>query len=162
MNYASKLLQVKLLDFNPVFGTTSPLLFTWQELGYVSEGHGREGINEEPPAVLCSTEEAWLQHESNPEGGSQCNCSRNSEKSDIAKGSDWDSLASERSESTADALQPANSTEDKECVQLRVVLEANKVQPNMPMYGVPFDLIDNSDTGACTDLVEKLRGKHLT
>ena len=27
-------LQVRLLDFNPVGGTTSPLLFSWEQLGY--------------------------------------------------------------------------------------------------------------------------------
>ena len=27
-------MQVKLLDFSPVGGTTTPLLFSWEELGY--------------------------------------------------------------------------------------------------------------------------------
>lgn len=36
-------LQVRLIDFNPVGGTTAPLLFTWEELGFGQEEGGAAG-----------------------------------------------------------------------------------------------------------------------
>ena len=36
--YVATTLSVKLVGLNPVGGATSPLLFTWQELGYATDG----------------------------------------------------------------------------------------------------------------------------
>eukprot|EP00887_Chlorella_sp_A99_P003503 scaffold7.g3503.t1 len=43
--YVTTTQQVRLVDFNPVGGTTAPLLFTWEELGYTApaEAASREG-----------------------------------------------------------------------------------------------------------------------
>lgn len=73
---------VKLLDFNPVGGTTAPLLFSWEELGYggalpqgeqsepavvgLEEGmgcaeRGEAPAQEAPPAAATTADAAYLQ-----------------------------------------------------------------------------------------------------
>lgn len=213
-------MQVRLLDFNPIGGTTSPLLFTWQELGYAgceqSSQAGKKprapttvsGVLTEPDgAVVASPDDlSYRQHaqvseaasisreieEQNrtQEGGSCCGaeegsreeCKVQSEaKGDLeslltergvrleAGSSSWEQILGSSSESASSVqngeggsrrLEPGNG----EChagLDFRIVLETNRVQPNMPTFGVPFDLVDRSEGGACDELLQKLREVQL-
>jgi hypothetical protein len=53
--YVSSKGTVRLVDLNPVGGTTSPLLFDWAELPYQHRTHGaaQNGVAEEPQ--VCGT-----------------------------------------------------------------------------------------------------------
>jgi hypothetical protein len=55
--YVTTALVVKLLDINPIGGATSPLLFTWEELGYHAEDLEVQGAHA-PPHEAASTDAA--------------------------------------------------------------------------------------------------------
>lgn len=65
---------VKLIDFNPVGGVTSPLLFTWQELGLEGEeghtaaGHGQSLTTGSPTGHIDADDENSDDEESVLEG----------------------------------------------------------------------------------------------
>ena len=82
--------------------------------------------------------------------------------------------AIDQQEANMEALQPPSNRETpaetgkpsqvrgrSEQIELRIVTEVNRVQPNMPTHGVPYDMIDVSETSAYSDLIEKLRQKQL-
>ncbi len=58
-------------------------------------------------------------------------------------------------------LDGTQGVENSAGVEFRVVMEPNRVQPNMPMFGVPYDLVDNSEGGAYSDLLQKLQEQQL-
>lgn len=51
------LLQVRLVDFNPIGGTTSPLLFLWEELPF-SKPQFHATMTQVAVQALCSSETA--------------------------------------------------------------------------------------------------------
>lgn len=165
-------LQVKLLDFNPIYGSTNPLLFSWAELGYAEkrdciEPGGRNGRETEDSHDVGSTKEAGCAKlvseklprvQTPPRADSHVWQSNDAHNSNDMGRTDCGHCHA----SSVNADDTAEGTgHDRISVEFRVVTEPNKVQPNMPLYGVPFDMIDSSENSAYSDLVEKLREKQM-
>ena len=75
-----------------------------------------------------------------------------------AKGRFEDGRQREGSGSSGD-LGP--DVEHSSGVEFRILTQPNRVQPNMPTYGVPYDLVDHSEGGAYSDLLQKLQEQQL-
>lgn len=141
------LLQVKLVDFNPVGGTTSPLLFSWDQLGYgAAESPDRhENAAHEPQNAEARGNGAAMEGPLQArENGSTGNA-----------GSEANGAVDRRGEGAQAGLLESQG------VLFRIVEEPNRVQPNMPMYGVPFDMVDTSEGSAVDDLLQRLREAQL-
>lgn len=152
-------MQVKLLDFNPVLGTTNPLLFTWAELGFTPNALlaaiKQDNINGASPPCLEASD---LQQSRTPTGNSDGDGDHepgtaNTQEESLSEASS--SITSRESHEQINEPVQAERTPDQ--IEIRIVTEVNKIQPNMPTYGVPYDLIDNSETSAYSDLIEKLK-----
>ena len=46
-------------------------------------------------------------------------------------------------------------------IEFRVVTEPNRVQPHLPTFGVPYDLVDNSEGGAYHELLQRFQETQL-
>lgn len=169
------LLQAKLLDFNPIFGTTSPLLFTWEELGYAAQNSMSSGGIATHVTTLRGSpleddqeQSKGLQDKSNESPDYRADRGREGTGSQ-ATGSNSigrEGLQLTRTDSgecnRPQALGNCLSHVPQADPEFRIVLESNKVQPSMPLYGVPFDLIDNSDSSPYSDLIETLKQRHIS
>ena len=157
------LMQVKLLDFNPVLATTSPLLFTWEELGFdhCAEAARLEQDKSQVLSQKCLTATTTQAQEHGGEVDRRCR--------DYEPGNESDQQAACSIGLSTDSGKDAHEGDDQfvrnerlsNHPEIRVVTEVNGIQPNMPTYGVPYDLIDNSETSAYSDLIEKLRERQI-
>ena len=159
---------MKLLDFNPIFGSTNPLLFTWEELGYTG------GVTASIPHTKSlaesdkSNSKSKLMDSPELQDNVENSAHRLHDSSENGKGA-LSNLGSDDHSALQHSIEPCvdkedygeDSSDEASEVEFRVVLESNKVQPNMPLYGVPFDMIDASEGSAYSDLIEKLREKQL-
>ena len=55
----------------------------------------------------------------------------------------------------------ANEAGFDQGIEFRVVTELNRVQPHLPTFGVPYDLVDNSEGGAYHELLQRLQETQL-
>ena len=170
-------MQVKLIDFSPIGGTTSPLLFSWEELDYEI---GTDQNYEATESSLKSDDN--LAQLSNPSGHEVCEISRSSMNEngcgeipidgehmrsmrdsmdpEIGDAQDIDSrevnseIRCNVPSAEAHFVKSDSNLRDLPEVEFRVVTEENRIQPNMPQYGIPYDMIQE---GMYEDLLEKLQ-----
>jgi hypothetical protein len=172
------LLQVKIIDFNVVGGSTHPLLFTWEELSYqlnspTEPADPEKGDRDASAAVQQNNlaEGNSINPAQNPSHASQPaerdSTSQQSRQGDVPAVAAYPNPSTD-SEATLWRDQgdvgPGELEEGVECstgIEFRIVTEPNRVQPNMPMFGVPYDLVDNSEGGAYSDLLQKLQDQQL-
>ena len=57
-------MQIRLLDFNPIGGATSPLLYTWEELGYHVDSPSDQHDSDQPQSASAEPHLAQLQVQS--------------------------------------------------------------------------------------------------
>lgn len=140
--------RVKLVDINPSGGTTAPLLFTWEELvveqasGSVEEERAEAEAfpAEQPtsdvpaeqsatkghgPALEASLPVPLMRPGAPPRHPRNCECC---------------------------TLPEAGSMP---LCEIRVVTEAGAMQPNVAVYGVPYDFVDASEGSAMNQLLEQ-------
>lgn len=156
------MVQVKLVDFNPILGTTNPLLFTWEELGLYQhaipagneQDRNQSSLQPGPPADTP-------QPQSMKEDIDEIR-DLESDKADDEHVPETGNLFSSSCEDACEGdKEPGRSGRLLSHLEIRVVTEPNKIQPNMPTYGVPYELIDNSETSPYNDMIEKLRDRQI-
>ena len=155
-------MQVKLLDFNSILGTTNPLLFSWEELGFhhPANATGSEQDGSQQPSQNCSPSPATQAQKPAEDIGRRNGGHEPGKVTDqVAHGEA--SFPSSCKDIVEEEERHLHDERLAKKLEIRVVTEANRVQPNMPTYGVPYDLIDTSETSAYTDLIEKLRDREM-
>lgn len=131
-------MQVKLIDFSPIGGTTSPLLFSWSELGYTTSSDSeQDGVQENDKNLS--------------ENVTKKRSSENLSTTPEDRLSQ-DNLLSDNSESSEDLHE--SEEEEHDSILFRFVEEGNSMQINLPQYGVPYDMIQE---GMYEDLLGKLQ-----
>lgn len=122
-----------MLDFSPVGGTTTPLLFSWEELGYTDEEEN--GYLTEVVTGMCDAHSPG-----NP-------------SDDENRLIDQSLADGQRS-----GLDHKPTDQRPSSILFRVVQEENRVQPNFPQGGVPYDMVQED---VYEDLLAKLQRSAL-
>lgn len=158
---------MKLIDFNPIFGTTSPLLFNWEDLGYTQACANPENMNGSSSLGTNAREHVdtgGASSSSVQDGGPGALRESAAEAPPLGRHHHGRIEQNQGEEVEGDLKETAGTSSSEESsadCEIRVLLQANKVQPAMPTSGVPFDLIDNSSDSAYTDLIERLRERQV-
>lgn len=139
---------IKLIDFNPVYGTTSPLLFSWEELQWsTSRMTGAAEISEEDPpesmrengglsfGALCLSDHAKTVE-------SSCNDDRLR-----------NDAGSQEEDPTRNAL-----ADDPSGIEMRLIAEDTPIRPVKAVYGIPYDFIDMEEGSALSSLLKETQG----
>jgi hypothetical protein len=152
--------QVRLVDFNPIGGTTSPLLFDWDELSYSLAGtaasHGTQ--LSAAAAILRRDEEPDPVHV--PEPGFAAHINGNGHACGVAcplGGADKLAGADTGEESSASVHQHRDvSSAASSEIMFRFNTHGARVAPSTAVYGAPYDMVDCSDGSALSALLQKL------
>lgn len=169
---------MKVIDFNVVGGSTHPLLFTWDKLNYRLEppteatppnsgSHGAFPPQSGSSAQNLTTVPQASSRSSQP--GKRDSTAQRSGRGDLERvyghpspGLEKDGIGGgARDEAEGESGGSGSEVEYSAGVEFRIVTEPNRVQPNMPMFGVPYDLVDNSEGGAYSDMLQKLQEQQL-
>ena len=204
------------MDFNPICSTTSPLLFTWDMLGYSAVPASAPSASDADTPCDERTEVAGSDRQlqsradgaeasetgggtnvprvsngsqsiNGEAGGGGHDAARNGDRGAPAGGvGQRDIIGTPGPARLAPPGRDASHARDESehgngngiaaaamsaatrgvavegfvgsaGIQFRVVTEPNRVQPNMPTFGVPFDLVDNSEGGAYAQLLQHLQ-----
>ena len=161
--------RARVVDFNPVGGTTSALLFDWADLPYGGGGGADVGRNTHEPAP--DAEDASSDASSRDGDDWFSVCSSDDERGDGAKvaggddagltgaeGSNCAGLANGSAPSTCAQPAPNRLLRQRRYVQFRVVRAVGGVTPGRTLYGVPHDFVDGDTVD---DLVRRLRQGEL-
>lgn len=132
------------MDFSPAGASTNPLLFTWEELGYQQQAAtdtallGVENSHRASEGVTRITEGhgTGIGHKDHCNGASEPHTAREN-----------DAYCPEMRDSEVVGALP-----------FRIVEDENGIQPNMPQYGVPYDMIQQ---GMYEDLLSRLQASEL-
>lgn len=151
MYVASDSSAVRLVDFNPVGGTTAPLLFTWEELGL-----------EEYIAGSCLHEIGVALHDHAQEDKEDLQ----QQDSGNGAGLVMDTKCTPTEATTcvsnhvpaADPDTPTGSSDATAAaaVPVRFITDPIGIQPNKIAYMVPYDFVDDGPGGAAEGLWERL------
>lgn len=168
--------QVRLIDFNPIGGTTNPLLFAWEELGYADQAACQAAPENNGTPMWPDTEDrlspvasqgpdlAESSEAAQPASQAR-SCAAQSAVGCRADNPEGSRSISEEEARAAVSLPLSNACGDLQRagvgslsgIEFRIVTEPNRVQPMLPTYGVPYDLIDESAGGACNELLQRLQ-----
>ena len=135
------LLQVKLLDFAPAGPPTNPLLFSWEELGY-----------QQQDSAAVTTNQASSSQETSPSRNG-LHGSADSLETEPRPGGKLPQMET-GSNNCLDSRDSGDNKEDIDDPVFKIVEDENCVQPNLPQYGVPYDMIEE---GMYEDLLSKLQ-----
>ncbi len=160
-------LQVRLIDFNPIGGTTSPLLFDWAELPYALPSSADEpdsssaATTAESPESMTNDTGDRSAEEASPvrQPGEQPSASEG--------GASSPDRAGERGPSHAESNGTASGsgiTEEGAAgngwpgeIEFRLNTDGAVMRPSVAAYGAPFDMVDNSDGSAISELLRRLQ-----
>lgn len=150
---------VKLVDFNPIGGATSPLLFSWEELPFSDVLQHAEGR----PCAQHAAEEDFRQARvagdagvvlpKSEDGSQQAQQAQHvgaTQQQDVGVMGCCDST--ECQGGVPSALPPPPPFE------FRIISEPVALRPNKVAYGVPYDFVDASEGSALSQLMEQLGG----
>ena len=172
--YVSPSLAVRLVDFNPVGGTTAPLLFDWRELGFMTEPEAEPKAEAEAeaeaetepaaePAAGPAAEEGAAGGEPAAAGGASPGAReeyleqlRRLRSLAVAEGHVSAGASDEGGPLPPAARLPAPPPAGQ--VQVRVVMEPVHIRPVKMAYGVPYDLVDGSEGSALDALRSQAAG----
>jgi hypothetical protein len=128
---------VKLIDFNPLGGTTSPLLFTWEELLPTQQAPHADAVNEDV-RVWGGTDPGHQQQE---QGGGTDPGHQQQEQGGGGKTSrqqqGWDGSSGQ--------------------VELKIVDKEPPMRPTKALYGLPFDFVDSSEGAPMEALLREMQ-----
>lgn len=160
-------LQVRLMDFNPVGGTTSPLLFNWDELPFelpagTAAAEPTLAAHEQPAVeTSCSgveltaaaTDSSVPQERSCPCGSPTATASSSTSRGEAEEnqGNDWNGLGGNEHE-----VGQGGSNE----ILFRLATADSRLRPSAAVYGAPFEMADLSKGGAIDALISKLQVEH--
>ena len=166
--------QIRLLDFNPVGGATSPLLFTWEELGYPEnspsdhpEPHQAQSASAEPRLAQLNTEHAAEGNEASSglaaretEAAHEAPHSM-SGQADSAAAVSQDTLqhakqATDNSAGNGNGNGHGCSVEHAEILVRFAEPGSSMLRPASALYGAPYDMADLSEGSAISEMLRKM------
>ena len=170
-------MQIRLLDFNPIGGATSALLFAWEELGYPNDSPSDEPEADQPQSV--SAEAPPAQPDQQPTADAHVAAPRpshmdhgNALAAAPAHGMNGQAVpAAARSEDTAHAAGHAQNgvaghgnghnavagAEDAEILVRFVDAGSSMLRPASALYGAPHDMADLGEGSAISEMMRKLQ-----
>jgi hypothetical protein len=150
--------QVRLVDFNPIGGSTSPLLFDWEELRYgvsvaqpdqaASQQGGVDGLPgaEDPSAAHGQASEETA------------GCEGPSHRAAQGRSTNGSRASAERGpgEPPCGGSGNGHAAGDTE-ILFRLAPAEGRLRPGAAAYGAPFDMADLSEGGAIAEMLKKLQ-----
>ena len=142
--YVTKKMRVRIMDFNPVAGTTQPLLFRWDELPYNLSSHFDEKSGNSMSVIYLAVQQI-------PGLVLTCICLLSSHDPACLSLRPLPVYAVEEDQSSS--IVPPRDDE----VDVRFVTDTLAIQPGERIsYGVPYDLVDNSEGSALGEMLRQL------
>ena len=165
---------MRLIDFNPVFGTTSPLLFDWDELPYgaaptpaAPERAQHDGCEQsqaalQPASPADAQPAAWPAASVNGDSTSHASIGGWMPSAITGDTSDMQELtgAGEGQAHANGHSQPAGVDPSSCEVLFRFASADSALRPNAAVYGAPFEMADMSQGGAIDELLKRLQVEH--
>lgn len=157
--------RVRLVDLNPVNGSTAPLLFSWEELGFDGLGGGEaEDRLETRTSCRDSGAEADATAPAAPPSAylgqlrqAQASARKQHAVEELETGLEARMHVSQpdsKESASAPATSPARST----VPEFRFVREGETpMRPSAAMYGIPYDFVDASEGSALATLLEQAK-----
>lgn len=147
------------MDFNPIGGSTSPLLFDWEELHYAVPAAqpdqapplqgAAEGLpNAEAPTVIAGQRrEETAACTSHPEGEAEGRSITSSGRTAAAR---------------SPGEQPGGGSGNGHAagegeILFRLAPAEGRLRPGVAAYGAPYDMADLGEGGAIAELLRKLQ-----
>ncbi len=161
--------QVRLIDFNPIGGTTSPLLFDWAELRYSLPSH---------PASRTAHDEHSASNGIDPTGsttnGTHASPAEAAGSSSRPRGEPPEgkggpsggaaevlSQAQRQASSSAVGEQESIETGQQGEILFRLNTDGAVMGPSSAVYGAPYDMVDTSDGSAISELLRRLQTEEV-
>ncbi len=176
-------MQIRLLDFNPIGGANSPLLYTWEELGYHLGSPSDQHESDQPQSASAEPHLAQLDSEPSPEdhepyAGSSWPASRQNERMHEANSHSMKVQADSAAAPSGDTLQHAghavsagtvngnghghghgtgSSAEHAEILVRFAEPGSSMFRPASALYGAPYDMADLSEGSAISEMLRKMQ-----
>ncbi len=161
--------QVRLIDFNPIGGTTSPLLFDWAELPYSLPSHpasssahdepsasdGKDPIGATPNGRCAPPPEA-----AGPSSGPQGEPSQG-EESFSGTTAEVSSQVGRHASNRAGAQENVEEGGQQADIMFRLNTDGAVMRPSSAAYGAPYDMVDISDGSAISELLRRLQTEEI-
>ena len=171
-------MQIRLLDFNPIGGATSPLLYTWEELGYHADPPSEQHESDQP---LSASAEPHLAQQANsqpateecgPHASSSGRASWQNECMHEAVSHSMDGQADSAAAQSGDTLQHkavsvgavngnghgiGSSVEESEILVRFADAGSSMLRPASALYGAPYDMADLSEGSAISEMLRKMQ-----
>lgn len=158
---------MRLIDFNPVGGTTSPLLFDWEELRYeglppaqhedacAGEPDGAVSAQQQTAAGAAEAEGAAQSRGAPEPAGHAAAAEGDAEvlSREGVNGSRVPGVDGEQHGSNGHGAGEAGTGE----ILFRLAPPDGQLRPGAAAYGAPYDMADLSDGGAIAELLRKLQ-----
>jgi hypothetical protein len=129
---------VRIIDFNPIADTTSPLLFTWEQLPYSWPRPAAAAQADASEAAAAAAAAAAEGATSTTNGHAQA--------------------AAPAAASEEDEGSSSEAGSDSDLIDFRVVGDAGMVQPGARQAcGMPFDMLSLQDVGAIGDIISMMQ-----
>ena len=162
--------QIRLLDFNPIGGATSPLLFAWEELGY----HVSQPPNANESAAASTSVPTPDSGTQQNEAGTVQNAAASGNVHDGLGTVVQSSASQEHSFGTAPGDGPqraervgntkssnghtnGNGAEHAEIMVRFADPGSSMLRPALALYGAPYDMADLSEGGAIADMLRRMQ-----
>ena len=163
------------MDFNPIGGTTSPLLFDWAELPYtlsspsprsdeLQSSGSAAAVAESTDSIANGTGDTSADAASpvRPSGGGS-SASPGVETEEQTAGG-----VSSHEGSNGSASGNGNAHEHGEAasgwpgeIEFRLNTGGAVMRPSVAAYGAPFDMVDNSEGSAISELLRRLQTEEV-
>lgn len=160
--------KVRLIDFNPIGGTTSPLLFDWTELPYsLPTQSASRSAHDEPSASNGSDP---------TEGTPNGSCASPADATGPSSGSLGEPSEGETGPSERAAEFSQNGTHgsaragERDNVErgwqqgeilFRLNTDGAVMRPSSAAYGAPYDMVDTCDGSAISELLRRLQTEEV-
>ncbi|CAL8471972.1 g11514 [Coccomyxa elongata] len=161
--------KVRLIDFNPIGGTTSPLLFDWAELPYSlptqpasSSAHdepsasGGKDSTGAPPNGRCAPPPEAAGPPSGPQGEPS-----QGEESTSGRTAEVLSQVGRHASDRADARENMGERGQQGDILFRLNTDGAVMRPSSAAYGAPYDMVDTSDGSAISELLRRLQTEEV-
>ena len=161
---------MRLIDFNPIGGTTSPLLFDWDELPYTMPAPSPRSNEPESSSSAAANSTESMANGTGERPTVAASPTRQPGEEEISA-SAGEATADERAGrvgshegSNGSASGDTRALQQGEAasgwpgeIQFRLNRGGAVVRPNVAAYGAPFDMVDNSEGSAISDLLRRLQ-----
>lgn len=155
--------QVRLLDFNPIGGTTSPLLFDWEELPYSiasppSPPEASSNAAEHTAGTVADSHDSEAHdaasHSAAAAPGSQGRPEATAHANGRPSSTNGGATASESFGAREEGGAGRKGAEE---IFFRLNTGGAVLRPMSAAYGAPYDMVDTSDGSAISEMLRQLQ-----